>query len=510
MRTAKRSLDAPESPLPLAGAWWWVAACSVVGLAARGLGLGRAQFWPDEYATYMFATQPLSRLLGPDIRTETNPPYYYLLQKGWLLLGESREAMRSLPVLLGMLAVPLVFILGRRLAGSRTGVAAAALLATSPLHIEYARSVRSYPLLVASALAALACLAYLLPDPTMSGETTALRPRRRAWLWTGYVLSTLSALYAHNTAVLLPVLASILVVWMWATGRLGWRFAAAWALANLLVVAGFVPWLSTVLHQIRTTLRDFWIPASTPEWVRKQLMGTYPYEKWAKPILYALVLPGIWALRRRPVALAFSLAMAAGQPLALFLISLYRPMFVVRALIWPTGLSFIIIGAGLAMIRPRWAFGTSIAALGVLGLLSAQGLYAPRHTGSDVAALVEPLATRSPTDDLLVFAPVTLEWEYRYEARLAGARIDGLGIDLADRPQQLQNWFDSRFVRRDALVGEARRVRRVWLLREVTSLFPPPAGQGFDEVAAAFEAISSGKQRWESGRMELVRYDLAP
>ena len=494
--------------LALPGAWWWVAAWSIVGLAARAIGLGRAPFWLDEYATYMFATQPLSRLLGPDIRSETNPPFYYLLQKAWLVFGESYAAMRSLPVILGVIAVPLAFVLGRRLVGSRAGMVAAAMLATNPLHIEYSRSIRCYPLLVASATAALTCLAYLLPDASMSGETAASHPRRRLWIWAGYVLSTLSALYAHNTGVLLPTLACLLVAWMWASGHVGGRFLAAWAAANLLVVLGYAPWLPSLLYQAQTTLKDFWIPPSTPDWSKSQLLGTYPYAKWTKPLIYALALPGLWALRRRRVVLAFILVMVVGQPLITYLISLNRPIFIVRAMIWPTVFFFVLVGSGLGTIRSLRTFAAGVVALGTIGLLSARAVYYPKATHSSVAALLAPLAAMDPNVDLLAFAPITMEWEYRYEAHLGGNRIHGTGVFFADRSPQLQNWFDSRFVTREALADEARRYRRVWLLREMTSPLPLSPGQGFEKLLSSLEAISSGTERWESGRIELVRYDV--
>jgi len=77
------------------------------------------------------------------------PPLSYLLLHAWIqLFGDDEPVVRSLSVLFGVLAVPLIYgvawqLLRRRLAG----LLAALLLAVSPLHIWYGQETRMYALL---------------------------------------------------------------------------------------------------------------------------------------------------------------------------------------------------------------------------------------------------------------------------------------------------------------------------------------------------------------------------
>src|SRR4030095_13516916 len=82
-----------------------VGVVTALGLALRLALLGNQPFLKDEYFTLGFVSAPLSKLLSPAIAVEPNPPTYYFFQKAWLVLGTSRFAMRSLPALLGALAI---------------------------------------------------------------------------------------------------------------------------------------------------------------------------------------------------------------------------------------------------------------------------------------------------------------------------------------------------------------------------------------------------------------------
>ncbi|MCA9262827.1 MAG: glycosyltransferase family 39 protein [Planctomycetales bacterium] len=84
-----------------------------------------------------------------EIATEGDgfPPLFAWLLKSWLLVFPDATAARALPLMFSVLTIPLVARLATRWGGIAAGVWAAWLLACSPLHIHYAREVRSYALL---------------------------------------------------------------------------------------------------------------------------------------------------------------------------------------------------------------------------------------------------------------------------------------------------------------------------------------------------------------------------
>ncbi|MEV4480572.1 glycosyltransferase family 39 protein [Micromonospora coxensis] len=170
-------------------------------LAAGLVGIGHAQPWRDELATWSAATRPLPDLfrLTGTVDAATGP--YYLLLHGWVrLFGDSPAALR-LPSALAMAAAAgLTAVLGRRLFGARAGLLAGLLLAVLPGTSRYAQEARSYALATLFAVLATVLLVRALDRP---GQAR----------WAGYAAAvaalglthmlTLTLLPAHALAVLI-------------------------------------------------------------------------------------------------------------------------------------------------------------------------------------------------------------------------------------------------------------------------------------------------------------------
>ncbi|BDG04622.1 glycosyltransferase family 39 protein [Anaeromyxobacter oryzae] len=505
-------------------AWALVGILTLGALALRAFRLSWPVLSTDEYATYAFATEPVARLLGPDYRTETNPPLYYLLQRAWLVLGDSPGALRTLPLVFGVASVPLVYALGRRLAGTGPALVACALTAISEIHVFFGREARAYALLTSASLVALLALARLASAWGASGladgdgdagrEASASRAGAGAWRWwLGYVAASTVAVYAHSTAVLLVVLANVLVTALVLSRRLPVSFLYRWIPANAAIVALYAPWLAVTVEQCRSVLADFWIPESSPRWVASQLMGLYPCPRWSKPVLYALPLAGAWLLRRRPLALAFVLVFAVGQPLLLYLASLVRPMFYVRPMIWTTPFGYLLAGVALCAVR-RVAgapgFAAALAAVAAVALRGTAALYPAAPEVADTAGFVAPLRAFAPATDALVVAPAPFAWQLRYETRAAPVPRPWLGLTFGDKPDRLAPWYPVEELRRAELVSRLEGLERVWLLLEVHHLFPPAPGDGFEPALADLDRWGARAAAWRSGNLELIRFDRVP
>ncbi|KKK07168.1 hypothetical protein LQ51_04045 [Micromonospora sp. HK10] len=164
-------------------------------------GIGRAQLWRDELATWSAATRPVRDLvrLAGTIDAATGP--YYLFMHGWTALAGTSPTALRLPSALAMAgAAALTARLGARLAGDRAGLLAGLLFAVLPGTSRYGQEARPYAL--ATLLAVLATL--LLVEAL----------RRPGWRWfTGYALAVaalgathliaLTLLAAHGLVVLL-------------------------------------------------------------------------------------------------------------------------------------------------------------------------------------------------------------------------------------------------------------------------------------------------------------------
>ena len=139
-------------------AFWIVAGITALAAALRFATLGVQAYHHDEIVT-------ASRVLRDGFWhameavgfSESAPPLYYALAWVWTqFTGTGEVGLRSVSALAGVATVPVAYLLGRDLRGSRTGIVAAALVAVNPMLLWYSQEARSYALLaLLTALAAL-------------------------------------------------------------------------------------------------------------------------------------------------------------------------------------------------------------------------------------------------------------------------------------------------------------------------------------------------------------------
>ncbi len=134
--------DVARRTLPLA-------ALMVLAAVLRFQGLTEQSFWSDEAVTVLLVDRGAHEMLTGVLNTESSPPLYYVLAWLWTaLVGSDEVGLRSLSAVLGVLTVPVAYATGRSLDSTRAGLAASALVATSPLLVWYSQEGRAYALLV--------------------------------------------------------------------------------------------------------------------------------------------------------------------------------------------------------------------------------------------------------------------------------------------------------------------------------------------------------------------------
>jgi mannosyltransferase len=132
----------------------------------------------DELSTLAFAAADLGTLRQA-LAVDANMTMYYWGMFLWVRLvgvGADEALLRLPSAVVGAAAVPLVFVLGRRLHSTAAGLAAAVLLALNSYHIAMSQEARAY-----SAFASFTVLSFLLLIEALEGN------RRRYWLMHGFV-----------------------------------------------------------------------------------------------------------------------------------------------------------------------------------------------------------------------------------------------------------------------------------------------------------------------------------
>jgi hypothetical protein len=201
--------------------------------AIASAALDAQSLWGDEIWSLWAVHSPRPAETLARVAADVHPPLYFILLDGWVaLVGESEYAARMLSTLFAMLALAATYAIGRRLFDEWAALFAIAILGTSGFFLYYAREARMYSLLVL--LASLTTLAYL------RWAQRDTWPRRLVY---SLLMAALVYTHYHGAWVLATHLVHLLL-----TRPRRWR---GWLAAAGLAVIGYLPWLPTLLTQIR-------------------------------------------------------------------------------------------------------------------------------------------------------------------------------------------------------------------------------------------------------------------
>jgi mannosyltransferase len=196
--------------LPATGAVVPLALAGIIGAGAalRFAGLGLQSYHHDEVITAMRVIPgSFGEMLHAVKVSESNPPLYYVLAWLWSqLFGSAEFGLRSLSALFGTATIPVAYLIGRQLAGRRTGLILAAIVAFNPMLIWYSQEARSYALLVF--FGALAMLFFLRALDSRDGRDLGL-----------WALSSALALCSHYFAVFAIAIEAVWLLLAWGDRR---------------------------------------------------------------------------------------------------------------------------------------------------------------------------------------------------------------------------------------------------------------------------------------------------
>ena len=249
--------------------WNWL--LLLVMLAAFGLRVYRLDLqdiWWDEARNIDVAGRALTQVAtAPEL--DIHPPVYFYLLHGWLagagpntdqLPGQGAFAARFMSLWFGVLLVPLMAALGRRVGGRWTGLGAALGAAFLPFLLGEAQETRMYTVtLVWLACAGLALLRTEDREQESGVRSQGTGDKGRKLIsgtvyWLLFAVFSALALLTHYAAVF-----ALVVLWGWAVmwallspASACWKRLRTVLLAGLLTALLCLPGLPVALRQIPT------------------------------------------------------------------------------------------------------------------------------------------------------------------------------------------------------------------------------------------------------------------
>ncbi|HZQ05888.1 MAG TPA: glycosyltransferase family 39 protein [Anaerolineae bacterium] len=448
----------------------------------RMVQLDARAMWYDEAFAVLYAETSFAQMWYGTVTqvqgaaSDVHPLFFYTMLHGWMnAVGASALAARFFSVLFGVATVAVVYRLTRELcrddgeatlrisrridimrddvsrqttadrrkfsSSERLPLLAAFIVAVAPFAVAYSQEARMYAQL--GFFAALFLLAYVMLE----------KPRRRAW-WIVLVLSGAAMLYSHNLAVFFGAALGVWIVIQVLIQR-NWRGLISFAFAGAAILLGWLPWLTLVPSQLSKIEQAYWISTPTLLTVLQTVLtftADFDNARFPLPLLpFALIaalllfvlfcyefLRGGW--RDKRVCLLAHLAIL--PPALIFVASLWRPVYITRALM-PSFLMAAILVAWLGLRLPP-LLGKSLGV--ALALLAAASLvfyytYAdfPRPPFREALAYLQAQSLPGDVivhDNKLSFFPM---YYYARGDRLTQSFIadpPGAGSDTLARPTQ--------------------------------------------------------------------------
>lgn len=476
----------------------------VLGAVVLGFRLGWQDYWWDEEVTLMFTRMSWHELMIEHWGLDTHRPIYYALQKGWNgIFGESVVAVRSLPIVIALLMVPVFYLISREVNDRLTATLCVLFLVTSPMFVHIGREVRMYGLLTL-AIAAASLFAIRLARTVREPEEGRIKSDRFT-LVLGLSASLALAFYAQAIAILLPFLfaawAVLAVVLRLLPARFMWFLLPTAVLYLTMILPGLMPFIE---HSSNTIGARFWIPEPTLGLVYGQMTQIYPYPKWLKPVMALLLIWGLWGLRRQPLSGLLLVFLVVGFPLLLILISFAKPVFMNRVVAWTSVVAVLILAVGVARMGPR------LRVLGVLIVLAAHAgaawkLYPKEPQISPLAAFAETLATLDPARDVLVLGDTDFEPRLRWDHP---AMFDGnvyAFLPSEAHRRVIDPAFRAKLVLSTRPEDVVVRGDRLFILRDTKAKLDPPTASRLDE---AFATVIADRRLLDSLRSDTLQLDL--
>lgn len=333
-------------------AWLLLAALTLLGLVLRFWHLGDWNFQATEIFTYRDSQRPQFGNARPLVYLLN----YYLVRP---LLSLDEFGMRLVPAIAGTIAIPALYLVGRRMVGSREALFAALLVTLNPTQILYSQLGRYWSLVFL--FCSIAPFALFLGVRDRNGR-----------MFTLGVVATILAGLSHPVGVVsvggpaLLLLASLrreqLAQW-WSHPGVRWG-AVALLMVFALALYRFVPllhgWIS--MHDQMPRYGQFLLPIQRPPGIKQLVRLTALADSLTVPVVLA-ALSGVYLAWRagvqRPVALL--LASIAVFHLGFLLLVSFRTSVSLYYLLPSTPAFFL--GAGLFLgwlcrvdweVRPTW------------------------------------------------------------------------------------------------------------------------------------------------------------
>ncbi len=503
-----RRAAAPAHHSSTASRWLQPLIFAVLLLAALAVclhNLGVQPLWLDEGWTWAIVTGGSWGSLVRDLfRPSQAYPLFHLLLKPVTLISDNAWALRLPAAIIGALAVPALYALGRELRGPLLGLGSSLLLLVSQFALRQAQDTKAYSLMLLITILVAWTLARALRRGT-----------RRDWLL--LAACAITALFVHRLLAF-TLVGCVVAGTLITQPKQRWWVGGGAVMMGALLVAGLA-WAQDYVQAgaqfpdidpLRAAWRTF-VQFSTGLWIYQlQLEWLIVFMLLAASGVVRLLLD---LLRGRYVRGAVIVLACTVVPALLFsAILLLRPFYVTRY--WTALLPFYLLILGWAV--PEWhewrrertrAWGVAALLLWSAAWVSSvqslrqypNGLFGGAIVKEEYREAVSYLAERVQPDDLVIVHPHYIRFMYDY---YGGRSAQPLPVPkvypaIGRVPEYTVQSFTNEFT------TDLQNRTRAWLLigpPHASTVDPPQSGDDLGRVGSAFQR--GGIDGWQQCQVD--------
>jgi mannosyltransferase len=119
-----------------------------VGFILRFYNLGFNSLWLDEATTFNWSKPGFFEIWDISRSVDFHPPLFHWIEHIMLFFGQNEFVLRAAPALLGILTIPVFYLIGKEFLDKNVGIISAALLTFSYFGIYYSQEAYSYSLVL--------------------------------------------------------------------------------------------------------------------------------------------------------------------------------------------------------------------------------------------------------------------------------------------------------------------------------------------------------------------------
>jgi uncharacterized membrane protein len=472
---------------------------TAIGAALRLHSLAVRSLWIDEAASVSFASLAWKPFLKVLWGYQGNMALYYFLLHGWIRLGDSEFAVRSLSVLFGVLTIPALYLLAARLFDRPTGLLSAALLTVHSFHIHWSQETRAYSFLI------------LLLVVTTYALVAALESNSKLSYWLAFSVLAGLCIYAHIFALLVLTAHALAIIF-----PKPFRVELPTVVASAAVFAFLCePMAAFVILQHSDQLAWISRPTLADIWEFLKLMTS---QGGVLLVVVYLALCGFAFLQpaggKRPAkeswALRLVLLWLISLPLLTLAVSLIKPLFYPRYMVICVPALVILAARGLVNLYEmpavrRWA---AVATFVLVIALSGWGTYQyflnfPTETSDWRSAVHYILQHEQPGDGAVFYLPNA--YCYRYYVH----RAEETQHAATSAPDVLYPPSPWQPVTRAEIQQVTSGHERVWLILHIDSINPQASATIQSTLAETYRVVDKHEFPGED-LITVALYDRKP